>query len=123
MALGEGSEWRTLLLAVMRITKEIDLQRSVFRPVLSPTKRPPKLSSRDKRALQERPPAVGPGLLRSTLARGGPGAGAGPSSVASDDSSDDDGWRREPGADEVREHYMDSKFGGEGADMSDIVMG
>ena len=120
MALGEGSEWRTLLLAVMRITKEIDLQRSVFRPVLSPTKRPPKLSSRDKRALRERPPAVpvGPGLLRSTLARGGPGAGAGPSPVASDD-----GWRREPGADEVREHYMDSKFGGEGADMSESVMG
>ena len=52
-----------------------------------------------------------------------PLAGAGPSSVASDDSSDDDGWRREPGADEVRENYMDSKFGGEGADMSDIVMG
>ena len=70
-------------------------------------RRPPKLSSRDKRALRERPPAVpvGPGLLRSTLARGGPGAGAGPSPVASDD-----GWRREPGADEVREHYMDSKF-------------
>ena len=88
-------------------------------------RRPPKLSSRDKRALQERPPAVpvGPGLLRSTLARGGPGAGAGPSSVASDDCSDDDGWRREPGADEVRENYMDSKFGGEGADMSEIVMG
>ena len=90
-------------------------------------RRPPKLSSRDKRALQERPPAVGPGLLRSTLARGGPGAGAGPSSVASDNSSDGDGWctgwRREPGADEVRENYMDSKFGGEGADMSEIVMG
>ena len=86
-------------------------------------RRPPKLSSRDKRALQERPPAVGPGLLRSTLARGGPGAGAGTSSVASDDSSDDDGWRREPGADEVCENYMDSKFGGEGADMSESVMG
>ena len=35
----------------------------------------------------------------------------------------DDGWRREPGADEVRERYMDSKFGGEGADMSESVMG
>ena len=70
--------------------------------------------------VRERPPAVpvGPGLLRSTLARGGPGAGAGPSPVASDD-----GWRRVPGADEVREHYMDSKFGGEGADMSESVMG
>ena len=33
------------------------------------------------------------------------------------------GWRREPGADEVRENYMDSKFGGEGADMSESVMG
>ena len=57
------------------------------------------------------------------LARGGPGAGAEPSSVASDDGSDGDGWRREPGADEVRENYMDSKFGGEGADMSESVMG
>ena len=52
-----------------------------------------------------------------------PGAGAGPPSVASDGSSDGDGWRREPGADEVRENYMDSKFGGEGADMSESVMG
>ena len=108
------------------------LQAPLIRPVavsdrVSPgaplRRRPPKLSSRDKRALQERPPAVGPGLLRSTLARGGPGAGAGPSSVASDDSSDGDGWRREPDADEVRENYMDSKFGGEGADMSESVMG
>ena len=71
-----------------------------------------------------RPPQWGRGYTAfSTLARGGPGAGAGPSSVASDDCSDDDGWRREPGADEVRENYMDSKFGGEGADMSEIVMG
>ena len=27
-----------------------------------------------------------------------------------------DGWRRELGVDEVREHYMDAKFGGEDAD-------
>ena len=90
---------------------------------------PPKLSSRDKRALQERPPAVGPGLLRSTV------AGSGRSRCWRRAILGRlrqqlgwrrlwcTGWRREPDADEVRENYMDSKFGGEGADMSEIVMG
>ena len=92
-------------------------------------RRPPKLGSRDKRALQERP-AAGPAhwLSEEVGAEGVPpgplpGAGAGPSSVASDGSSDGDGWRREPGDDEVRENYMDSKFGGEDADMSESVTG
>ena len=30
-----------------------------------------------------------------------------------------DGWRRELGADEVCENYMDAKFGGEDADMAE----
>ena len=30
-----------------------------------------------------------------------------------------DGWRRELGADEVCENYMDAKFGGEEADMAE----
>ena len=50
-----------------------------------------------------------------------PGVGAGPSSVASEDGSKCDGWRRELGDDEVRENYMDSKFGGEDAGMAESV--
>ena len=34
-----------------------------------------------------------------------------------------DGWRRELGDSEVAEAYMDAKFGGEGADMVEIVGG
>ena len=33
------------------------------------------------------------------------------------------GWRRELGDSEVAEAYMDAKFGGEGADMVEIVGG
>jgi hypothetical protein len=39
----------------------------------------------------------------------------------SEDDSECDGWRRELGDDEVRENYMDSKFGGEDADMAESV--
>ena len=46
---------------------------------------------------------------------------AGPSSVASEHGSQCDGWRRELDDDEVRENYMDAKFGGEDADMSESV--
>ena len=35
----------------------------------------------------------------------------------------DDGWRRELDDSEVAEAYMDAKFGGEGADMVEIVGG
>ena len=42
--------------------------------------------------------------------------------LASDDGSECDGWRRELGADEVCENYMDAKFGGEEADMAEIMM-
>ena len=38
---------------------------------------------------------------------------------ASEDGSECDGWRRELGADEVCENYMDAKFGGEVADMAE----
>ena len=34
-----------------------------------------------------------------------------------------DGWRRELGDSQVAEAYMDAKFGGEGADMVEIVGG
>ena len=37
--------------------------------------------------------------------------------TTSEDDSECDGWRRELGDDEVRENYMDSKFGGEDADV------
>ena len=112
-------------------------------------RRPPKLGSRDKRPLRERPASepgrwfgvegVPPGPL--------PGASAGPSSGSSEDgsvcgdpgddwlhdpglrglSSSDDGtecggWRRELDVDEVCEYYMDAKFGGEDADMGEIMM-
>ena len=33
------------------------------------------------------------------------------------------GWRRELGDSEVAESFMDAKFGGEGADMTEIVAG
>ena len=113
-------------------------------------RRPPKLGSRDKRPLRERQAAepgrwfgvegVPPGPL--------PGASAGPSSgfssedgsvcgdpgddwlhdpglrglSSSDDGTECGGWRRELGDDEVCENYMDAKFGGEGADMGEIMM-
>ena len=48
------------------------------------------------------------------------GARAGPSSDTSEES---DGWRRELDDSEVAESYMDAKFGGEGADMVEIVGG
>ena len=59
---------------------------------------------------------------------------AGPSSDTSEDGwecdgwrrelgDSDDGWRRELGDSEVAEAYMDAKFGGEGADMVEIVGG
>jgi hypothetical protein len=35
--------------------------------------------------------------------------------------SECDGWRRELDDGEVRENYMDAKFGGEDADMSESV--
>ena len=41
---------------------------------------------------------------------------------ASDDGSECGGWRRELGDDEVCENYMDAKFGGEDADMGEIMM-
>ena len=46
---------------------------------------------------------------------------AGPSSDTSEDGWECDGWRRELGDSEVAEAYMDAKFGGEGADMVEIV--
>ena len=48
---------------------------------------------------------------------------AGPSSDTSEDGWECDGWRRELGDSEVAESYMDAKFGGEGADMVEIVGG
>ena len=48
---------------------------------------------------------------------------AGPSSDTSEDGWECDGWRRELGDSEVAEAYMDAKFGGEGADMVEIVGG
>ena len=51
---------------------------------------------------------------------------AGPSSDTSEDGWKCDGWRREVrelGDSEVAESYMDAKFGGEGADMVEIVGG
>ena len=45
---------------------------------------------------------------------------AGPSSDTSEES---DGWRRELDDSEVAESYMDAKFGGEDADMVEIVGG
>ena len=42
---------------------------------------------------------------------------------SSDDGTECGGWRRELGDDEVRENYMDAKFGGEDADMAEIMMG
>ena len=45
---------------------------------------------------------------------------AGPSS---DTSEECDGWRRELDDSEVAESFMDAKFGGEGADMTEIVPG
>ena len=41
---------------------------------------------------------------------------------ASEDGSECDGWRRELGAGEVCENYMDAKFGGEEADMAESQM-
>ena len=58
------------------------------------------------------PPAALPGAHR-----------AGPSSDTSEDGWECDGWRRELGDSEVAEAYMDAKFGGEGADMVEIVGG
>ena len=117
-------------------------------PGATPRRRPPKLGSRARRALLERP-AAGPGhwLSEGVGVEGVPpgplpGASAGPSSdasysgdgsecddwrhdpglrglSASEDGSECDGWRRELGADEVCENYMDAKFGGEDADMAE----
>ena len=42
-----------------------------------------------------------------------------PALPPSEDGSECDGWRRELGADEVCENYMDAKFGGEDADMAE----
>ena len=85
------------------------------------------MSSRDKRALQERPAAGAAHWLGEEVGAEGvplgslPGTSAGPSSVASEHGSECDGWRRELGDGEVRENYMDAKFGGEDADMSESV--
>ena len=98
--------------------------------------RPPKLGSRDKRALHEQRPAdesqvalrlemdtwfemdidmedVPNGALPWPL-RAGP---------SSDTSEEGDGWRHELDDSEVAESYMDAKFGGEDADMVEIVGG
>ena len=95
---------------------------------------PPKLGSRDKRALHEQRPAE-PAAATSREGRlqqlelwfemdvdmegvphGAPSGAhrAGPSSDTSEDGWECNGWRRE---------YMDAKFGGEDADMVEIVGG
>ena len=43
--------------------------------------------------------------------------------LSSDTSEECDGWRRELDDSEVAESYMDAKFGGEDADMVEIVGG
>ena len=48
---------------------------------------------------------------------------AGPSSDTSEDGWECNGWRRELDDSEVAESYMDAKFGGEDADMVEIVGG
>ena len=98
--------------------------------------RPPKLGSRDKRALHEQRPADESQVaLRLEMdvwfemdvdMEGVPNGAlpwplrAGPSSDTSEES---DGWRRELDDSEVAESYMDAKFGGEDADMVEIVGG
>ena len=45
------------------------------------------------------------------------------SSVLTHTLEESDGWRRELDDSEVAESYMDAKFGGEDADMMEIVGG